>query len=137
MKASELQGALHSIFHAFQTGDTGGLKAFMSPDTSWEVPGRSEFSGKYIGPEECISMIEKRRRCSTPQLDVFGEDIATTTHHGVLMFAVTDHRASKRLTSHEIIVAGHGKYAINEIHHYIYELHEFDTFWKDESSVPD
>lgn len=131
MNPPEVEKALRSFFHAFASGETDALRKYLNEETYWEVPGRSRFSGRYLGPDACIRIIKARRERSEPPLRVFGRDVAVTDFHGVVMFAVTGHRDSNSFTSHEIVVAGYDDQdAFRGIHHYVYELNEFDVFWE-------
>ncbi len=129
MKEEDVRSALLSIFQALKTGDSDPFKSFITNETYWEVAGKSPFAGKYVGPDECARIILARRGRSDPPLEPFGEDIAVSPYHGILMFAARGHRHQRTHLSHEIIVAGYGPDSFAGIHHYIYQLHKFDAFW--------
>ncbi len=123
--------ALKVIFEALKTGKVERFAQFIAPEVVWEVPGRSIFSGEYRGPDGCARLILQRRELAGNSLRPFGDDIGITPHHGVLMYAVRAERNGRQHLSHEIMVAGYGPNGIEAIHHYIYELYEFDEFWSE------
>jgi hypothetical protein len=129
MQEQQVRDALVVVFEAIKTGKFDRLDAAIHPSTYWELPGKSRFAGHYVGPEVCARFIARRRAASPDRFQPFGEDIAITPFHGVLMFAVRTEVAGQQLMTHEIVVAGYGEEHIEAIHHYIYELDAFDAFW--------
>jgi ketosteroid isomerase-like protein len=94
-------GALHEAQNAmYSGGETDGVRALLTDDIEWHVPGDNAIAGDYRGTDEVIAYFLKRRALATNTLHLHpGEMLVGDSHVAVLtdgtaIFDGVEHRWS-------------------------------------------
>src|SRR5690348_17302947 len=96
--AAAVLARLHAAQGAFYAGEPGAdapLRALLTEDIAWHVPGRNAIAGDYVGVEAVMAYFARRR------------DLATRTfrmHPGELLAGAGDHVAV--LTDGTAVIGG-------------------------------
>jgi ketosteroid isomerase-like protein len=128
MSAASPGDRLLRLFAAIREGDVDRLAPAVDSETSLEVPGRSRLAGTHRGPQGLSEYLRTRRQ-GLDEFEAFGEDLALSEDHAVLLYAVRARRGAERVTSHEALVAHSQDGRLAEMFLYVFDQAAFDRFW--------
>jgi ketosteroid isomerase-like protein len=95
-EAFDLLGRLHEAQGAlYAGGDAEPVRAVLTDDVVWHVPGRNAIAGEYRGIDEVVAYFQRRR-------DIAGRTLRL--HPGELLVGAGDHLAM--LTDGTAVIAG-------------------------------
>jgi hypothetical protein len=97
--------------------------------TALHVPGRSQLAGTHRGIEGIGRFLWLRRDLCDGTFELFGADVATSEHQGVLCYGARARRRGQTLTWNEVVLAGLERGRIARAFLYVYDLYAFDEFW--------
>lgn len=119
---------MRALFAALRDGDTDRLEDILAADAWLEVPGRNRLAGTHRGPRGVAAFLRSRRE-GLDESEAFGEDLALSGDHAVLLYAVRARRGQDLLTSHEALVAHHQSGNLAEMFLYLFDQAGFDRFY--------
>lgn len=127
MKETAVRRELLGLFAALRTGNMESLER-LSPDASLRVSGRGRLAGLHRGPLGLAGFLRARRE-GLDEFEAFGEDVAISAQHAILLHAIRARRGEDRAVSHEAIVAHHEHGRLGEMFLYVFDPAVFDRLW--------
>lgn len=128
MTEPSARAQLRALFAALRDGETDRLEEVVDADAWLEVPGQNRLAGTHRGSQGVAAWLRSRRE-GLDEFDAFGDDVALSGNHAVLLYAVRARRGQDRLTSHEALVAHHESGSLAEMFLYLFEQAGFDRFY--------
>lgn len=87
--AQELLDMLHRVQNQYYAGgDSQGLKALLTADVRWTVPGHNALAGVYVGIDPVLDYMRRRRRLAGGTLRLVRRDVLVG--RGSRVAALTD-----------------------------------------------
>jgi ketosteroid isomerase-like protein len=130
----DVSEVVRRFYGAFLSGDLEALTELVAPDAAWTIGLETPISGVHRRPAGIAAL---RRRLDELtggtwrplRHDSF--DVAASPWHGVIMDRFLAERGSRRLDSHEAIVAAVEESRIRRLFHYLHDPAGFTAFWSD------
>jgi len=113
-----------TIFTALRTGEVDGLRPWLTPTSTWEVPGRSALAGTHVGPDAILAVLRRVAELRPIRPDAY--DVMASEYHAVL----TTRLVGDGLDSdHAIVVVADEEGRLVRAFHYLFDLYAFDAWF--------
>ena len=120
---------LERFYRALVAGDLSAAQAICSEDVVLHVPGRSQISGSYRGPEGVVSYFRSLGELSDGTATVIIDNLAIAPSKAVVTQKVTATRSNKELKDQQnVLLRIEGKRVV-EAFVYPLDLRVHDAFW--------
>lgn len=131
--AEQVLTRLHDAQRAFYAGDASpaALEEVLAPDVVWTIPGQNAIAGTYVGVEEVIRYMDRRRRIANNTFAMTRRDVMVGDEH---VAALTDGSAVLHGRSVEWSTIGLYRLAgdrIAQCRLIPLDPHLFDQIWSD------
>ena len=113
-----------TVFAALRTGEVDELRSRLTPESAWEIPGRSALAGTHRGPDAILAALRPVAALSPIRPDAY--DVMASEYHAVL----TTRLVAEGLDSeHAIVVVADEGGRLVRAFHYLFDLYAFDGFF--------
>src|SRR5919199_5835362 len=116
------------FYRAFLAADRKALAKVVAPEAAWIVRLDTALSGAHLGPDGIAALrrrIDELTAGTWRPLRDDSFDVAPSPWHGVIMDRFLAERGSRRLDSHEAIVAAVEGSHISRLFHYVHDHEAF------------
>ncbi len=121
---------IRSAYEAFAAGDIPAVLAAMSPDITWNVPGRSPLAGTYTGHDEILGFFQQLAERSNGTFNLDVHDILDNDEGKVvLLLTETAQRNDASLSVSAVHVWGLRDGKATSFQAFVADEYEVDEFW--------
>jgi uncharacterized protein len=117
------------LYRRLTTGDLAAAHDLLAPDAVLRVPGRSQISGNYHGPEAIAGFFETLNDLSENTAKVSVVDVTEAEGRAVVLQEVVARRGGRKLEDEQNVVLRVHTRRVTEMLLYPHDIRAHDVFW--------
>ncbi len=117
------------LLAAFSRPDLGTIRASLTPDVRFHVPGNNLLAGEYTGIEQVLDLLARIWEVTDGTIRVSLHDALANEQHGVLLYTVSAKRRDASYTYRQLDLYHFRDGRVSEVWGYPVDLRGFDDFY--------
>jgi ketosteroid isomerase-like protein len=113
-----------TVFAALRVGAVDELRRRLTPESTWEIPGRSVLAGTHRGPDAILAALRPVEALRPIRPDAY--DVMSSEYHAVLTTRLV---ADGLDSEHAIVIVSDEAGHLVRAFHYLFDLYGFDEYF--------